>query len=69
MTARLRYKKGQLDDQLAVLGLNFDEFAEKAGVGRETLRRARQGRVLRSKTFGRILIALAHAQAVNGEKA
>ena len=66
MSARVRYKKGDLDRKLAEAGIGFDEFAAKAGIGRETLRRARQGRNLSNKSFGRILVALAHTQALNG---
>ena len=52
------FRKGALSREIAHRGLSQDEFAEKAGLNRNTITKAVQGKQLRPDTFGKILIAL-----------
>lgn len=59
---------GELAREIALRGLSQKEFAEQAGVGEDTVTRALQGKPLRVKSFGKILIALGKLPALDGEQ-
>jgi transcriptional regulator with XRE-family HTH domain len=52
------FREGALTRELSRRGLSQAEFAERAGLSRNTITQAVQGKRLRPDTFGKILIAL-----------
>lgn len=54
----MKFTKGTLPRQIALLGLSQAEFASRAGVNVRTVQRACQGRELRGKSWGLIVRAL-----------
>jgi transcriptional regulator with XRE-family HTH domain len=56
--AQFTFREGSLTLEISRRGLSQSEFAERAGVGRNTITKAVQGKRLRPDTFGKIKIAL-----------
>ena len=52
------FEEGELVREIGLLGLSQKEFAAEAGVNEKIVTRAVQGKPLRAKSFGKILIAL-----------
>jgi transcriptional regulator with XRE-family HTH domain len=57
--SEFKFRKGQLSRQIARRGLSQKEFAARAGVDEATILSADRGNRLMSRSWGRILIALA----------
>lgn len=57
--SEFRFRKGQLSRQIARRGLSQKEFAARAGLDEATILNADRGNRLLSRSWGKILIALA----------
>lgn len=62
------FVNGELAREIALRGLSQKEFAALAGVGEGTVTRALHGEPLRTKTLGKLLIALGKLPILNGEE-
>lgn len=64
------YVEGELAREIGILGLSQKEFAAEAGVSEKTVTSAVHGKPLRTKSFGKIHMALARlTNRVNREMA
>lgn len=62
------YVEGELAREIGLLGMSQKEFAAEAGVGEGTVTRAILGKPLRTKSFGKIHMALARLANRSDEK-
>lgn len=59
------FTDGELSREIAIRGLSQEEFAKKAGVDAKTISRAVLGKPIRTKSFGKILIAIGQVPPLN----
>ena len=66
MHGNVSFESGSLELNIAIRGLSHGEFAREADIDSATLARALRGDRLRSKSWGKILKALARIPAIEG---
>jgi transcriptional regulator with XRE-family HTH domain len=66
MQGNVGFEPGSLEREIAIRGLSFEAFAEKAGVDAATVSRAARGARLKPRSLGKIVEALGSIPVIEG---
>ena len=66
MSGNISFTGGELEREIAIRGLSWGEFADRAGIDPATVSRAIRGERLKRKSSLKILLALGQIPVIEG---